>query len=144
MGSDVLVLELGRVRYGDALARQQACIEARRSAAARDVLLLLEHPPVVTLGRSARPENLRWSRERMAEQGIELFEVPRGGDVTWHGPGQLVGYPILDLDARGARDVHAYLRALEAVLVEALAELGVAARTQGGMTGVFVASAPAH
>ena len=144
MGSDVLVLELGRVRYGDALARQQACIEARRSGRGPDVLLLLEHDPVVTLGRSARPENLRWSRERMAEQGVELFEVPRGGDVTWHGPGQLVGYSILDLDARGARDVHAYLRALEAMLQEALADLGVAARSLDGMTGVFAAAAPAH
>ena len=123
MGHDLRVLELGRVPYGEALARQQALIEERRSGRGGDVLLLLEHPPVVTLGRSAKPENLRWPRERFAEEGVELFEVPRGGDVTWHGPGQLVGYPILDLAARGARDVHAYLRDLEAVLIEALARV---------------------
>jgi lipoate-protein ligase B len=142
VGRDVLVLELGRIPYGEALARQQALVEAHRGRRGRDALLLLEHPPVVTLGRSARPENLRWPRERFAAEGVELFEVPRGGDVTWHGPGQLVGYPILDLDARGARDVHAYLRDLEAVLIEALAGLGVAACTRAGMTGVFAAAAP--
>jgi lipoate-protein ligase B len=142
MGEGVLVQELGRVSYGDALARQQALIEAHRAGRGRDALLLLEHPPVVTLGRSASPENLRWSPARFAAGGVELFEVPRGGDVTWHGPGQLVGYPILDLDARGMRDVHAYLRALEAVLVEALDDLGVPAATRDGMTGVFAAEAP--
>jgi lipoate-protein ligase B len=142
MGEGVLVQELGRVSYGDALARQQALVEAHRGGRGRDVLLLLEHPPVVTLGRSASPENLRWSRARFAASGVELFEVPRGGDVTWHGPGQLVGYPILDLAARGACDVHGYLRALEAVLIESLADLGVPATTRAGMTGVFAAAAP--
>jgi lipoate-protein ligase B len=133
----VEVRELGRVRYADALARQGELLEARRRGECGDVLLLLEHPAVVTLGRGAKPENLRWSRERLAREGVELFEAARGGDVTWHGPGQLVGYPILDLAARGARDVHAYLRGLEAVLCEALASLGVGARTIAGMTGVF-------
>jgi len=103
------------------------------------VLLLLEHPPVVTLGRGAHEENLRVPRARLVAEGVELHEVSRGGDVTWHGPGQLVGYPILDLAARGERDVHLYLRRLEAVLCDALASLGVPPRSIPGMTGVFVA-----
>jgi lipoate-protein ligase B len=133
------VQELGRVPYAEALARQQALLEARRRGEVGDVLLLLEHPPVVTLGRGAREENLRAPRARLVEQGVELHEVSRGGDVTWHGPGQLVGYPILDLADRGERDVHLYLRRLEAVLCEALESLGVPPRSIPGMTGVFVA-----
>jgi lipoate-protein ligase B len=142
MGEGVQVLELGRVPYADAMARQQALLEARRRGESGDVLLLLEHPPVVTLGRSARDENLRVSRDGLRARGVELYEVARGGDVTWHGPGQLVGYPILDLAARGAPDLHAYLRRLEALLCEALAELGVRACTRSGMTGVFAAVPP--
>lgn len=133
------VQDLGRVPYGEALARQQALVEARRRGQGDDVLLLLEHPSVVTLGRGAHEENLRVPRASLAAQGVELFEVSRGGDVTWHGPGQLVGYPILDLAARGERDVHRYLRRLEAVLCEALAALGVPGCVRPGMTGVFVA-----
>jgi lipoate-protein ligase B len=143
VGSGVEVRELGRVPYAEAMACQQALLEARRRGQGGDVLLLLEHPAVVTLGRSAREENLRVPRELLRARGVELFEVARGGDVTWHGPGQLVGYPILDLAARGAPDLHAYLRRLEALLCEALAALGVPARTVGGMTGVFAAGAPA-
>lgn len=131
--------ELGRVPYGQALARQQELLDARRRGDAGDVLLLLEHPPVVTLGRGAHEEHLRVPRDRLVAEGVELHEVSRGGDVTWHGPGQLVGYPILDLAARGERDVHLYLRRLEAVLCEALASLGVPPRCVPGMTGVFVA-----
>ena len=104
---------LGRVPYAEMLERQYKCVEARRTGAGPDRLLLLEHPATLTLGRSARPENLRWSRERIAAAGIELHSVARGGDVTYHAPGQLVGYPILDLEARGCADVHAYLRELE-------------------------------
>lgn len=140
MGAGVDVEELGRVPYAEAMARQQQLLEARRRGEGRDVLLLLEHPAVVTLGRGARAENLRVPRERLREQGVELFEVARGGDVTWHGPGQLVGYPILDLAARGARDLHAYLRQLEALLGTALAALGVPSHTRAGMTGVFAGS----
>lgn len=136
------VLELGRVPYGDAMARQLELLEARRRGEGADVLLLLEHPAVVTLGRSAHEENLRVPRDLLCAQGVELFEVARGGDVTWHGPGQLVGYPILDLAARGAPDLHAYLRSLEALLCEALEALGVPACTRPGMTGVFAARHP--
>ncbi len=98
----------------------------------------LEHPPVVTLGRGSHEENLRVSRDELARKGIEVFEVRRGGDVTYHAPGQLVGYPVLDLAARGERDLHAYLRRLEAVLCAALRALGVSPRVEPGRTGVFV------
>jgi len=132
---------LGRVAYGDALELQRLAVEARRAGGCGDRLLLLEHPPVVTLGRSTRPENLRTPRAELRARGVEVHEVARGGDVTYHGPGQLVGYAIVDLAARGLADVHAFLRGLEGALVEALAGLGVAAGTLPGMTGVFVAGA---
>jgi lipoate-protein ligase B len=128
---------LGTVPYGDALALQQDAIEARRRAGP-DRLLLLEHPPVITLGRSARPENLRSSREDLARRGVEVIEVARGGDVTWHGPGQLVGYLIADLEARGEPDASLWLRRIEAGLIDALGVLGVGARRIPGRTGVFL------
>jgi lipoyl(octanoyl) transferase len=134
---------LGRVSYADALARQADAVEARRAGVSGDRLLLLEHPPVVTLGRSAREENLRTPRAALSARGVEVHEVARGGDVTWHGPGQLVGYLIVDLAARGLADAPAFLRLVEAALADALARLGVAAEGRPGMTGVFVAgSAP--
>jgi lipoyl(octanoyl) transferase len=138
------VKELGCVPYAEGLARQREAHEARRRGAAPDTLFLLEHPPVVTLGRSADPRNLRLSREELAARGIEVHEVARGGDVTYHAPGQLVGYAIVDLAARGARDVHAFLRGMEAALGEAVRALGVAPRVVPGMTGLFAASAPAR
>src|SRR5262249_41388777 len=104
VGAAVEIVELGRVPYADAMARHLELLEARRRGEGADVLLLLEHPAVVTLGRGSHEENLRVSRDLLRAQGVDLFEVARGGDVTWHGPGQLVGYPILDLAARGARD----------------------------------------
>jgi lipoate-protein ligase B len=104
-------------------------------------VLLLEHPPVVTLGRSTRPENLRVSPAELEARGVAVHEVARGGDVTYHGPGQLVGYPIVDLLARGECDVHRHLRRLESVLIEALAALGLAAGRVEGWTGVFVPQA---
>jgi lipoate-protein ligase B len=125
------------VSYRDALARQLDAIEARRRGGP-DRLLLLEHPAVITLGRSARPENLRASREELARRGIEVIEVARGGDVTWHGPGQLVGYAIADLEARGEPDVSRWLRSLEGALIDALGALGVGARRIPGRTGVFL------
>jgi lipoyl(octanoyl) transferase len=129
---------LGRVPYADALEIQRGAVEARLAGAEPDRLLLLEHPPVVTLGRRARREHLLASPAELAARGIALHEAQRGGDVTWHGPGQLVGYPIVHLDERGARDVHLFLRGIESALVEALSALGVAAGRRPGMTGVFV------
>jgi lipoate-protein ligase B len=131
---------LGSVPYGDALQLQLGAVEARR-AGGPDRLLLLEHPPVVTFGRSAKAENLLTPRTELAARGVEVHEIARGGDVTWHGPGQLVGYVIADLAARGAQDVSLWLRGLEGCLIDALAELGVPCRRIEGMTGVFVRDA---
>jgi len=132
------VRELGQVSYRDALALQDELVAARRRGEGADTLLLLEHPPVVTLGRSAHSEHLLVAQDALAARGVEVFEVARGGDVTYHAPGQLVGYPIVDLAARGARDVHAWLRTLEELIGEALVSLGVPWRRVPGWTGVFV------
>ncbi|MFN2572685.1 MAG: lipoyl(octanoyl) transferase LipB, partial [Gemmatimonadales bacterium] len=99
-------------------------------------LLLVEHPPVVTLGRSSKQQHLLASPELLAARGVELFEVERGGDVTFHGPGQLVGYPILDLTAY-TQDLHWYLRTLEQALIEALGILRIPAERNPGFTGVW-------
>ena len=129
---------LGRVAYGDALEVQERAVRDRLAGRTGDRLLLLEHPPVVTLGRSTDRRHLLATPEALAAQGVETFEVPRGGDVTYHAPGQLVGYPIVDLAALGRRDVHAHLRSIEAGLIDALEEVGVPARRIEGWTGVFV------
>jgi len=126
------------VPYAAALDLQNACVEARRRGAAPDRLLLLEHPPVITLGRNAKAGNVLASPEDLAAGGIEVFEIARGGDVTYHAPGQLVGYLIVDLAARGEPDVHAFLRGVENALGRALHTLGVPTRTLAGMTGVYV------
>ncbi len=138
MGSALEVRDLGCIPYADGLALQDELVAARRRGACPDTLLLLEHPPVVTLGRSAKPENLLFPRDELAARGISLHEVARGGDVTYHAPGQLVGYPIVDLAARGARDVHAWLRTLEASVGAVLEAFGVPWRRVEGRTGVFV------
>ena len=137
MAHAVQIEWLGSVAYAAALERQLAAVEARR-AGGPDRLLLLEHPSVITLGRSSRVQNVRTSPALLAARGIELHEVARGGDVTWHGPGQLVGYLIADLAVRGQKDASAWLRGIEGALIEALAELGVACGRRPGMTGVFV------
>ena len=142
MSARLAVEWLGTVPYGVALERQREAVEARRLGGP-DRLLLLEHPPVITLGRSAKPEHLRASRAELARRGVPVLEVARGGDVTWHGPGQLVGYAIADLAARGEPDVHAWLRRIEAALIEALGALGVGARRIPGRTGVFLEKADA-
>lgn len=123
--------------YGEALEYQRALARARISGeVAHDVLLLVEHPPVVTLGRSSKERHLLASPAALAARGIELFEVERGGDVTFHGPGQLVGYPIIDLK-RHRRDLHWYLRTLEEALISALGEFGIPAERNPGLTGVW-------
>lgn len=137
--SEPLTVEwLGQVSYADALALQHEAVADRLAGRTSDRLLLLEHPAVITLGRSTDRANLRESEARLREIGVELFEVGRGGDVTYHAPGQLVGYPIIDLDELGRRDVHGHLRNLEAGLIAALDELGLASRRVPGWTGVFV------
>lgn len=129
---------LGELRYGEALELQQAVVADRLAGRCPDRLLLLEHPAVVTLGRSTRPENLRETPEALRQRGVDVFEVGRGGDVTYHAPGQLVGYPIIDLDALDRRDVHDHLRRLEAGLIDALASFDLPATRVPGWTGVFV------
>lgn len=117
---------------------QRQAVADRIAGRRGDRLLLVEHPPVITLGRSTQPAHLKVGQADLQARGIELFEVARGGDVTYHAPGQLVGYPILDLDVPGRRDVHAHLRNLELGLIEVLEELGLPGCRQPGWTGVFV------
>jgi lipoyl(octanoyl) transferase len=139
MAAPLHVEWLGRIAWVEAMEAQRKRVEARRAGAGPDTLLLLEHPPVITLGRRTDPAHLLESRAALAARGIEVVEAARGGSVTYHGPGQLVGYLVIDLAARGAPDVHRFLRAIEADLIAALATLGVAARRVPGRTGVFAA-----
>lgn len=129
-------LRAGLLPYRTALALQQELIESRRQGN-EDILILLEHPPVVTFGRGAREESLLTPVSELARRGIDLERVGRGGDVTYHGPGQLVGYPIVDLEPLG-RDLHRYLRLLEATLIDTLAAFGVSGERIAGKTGVWV------
>jgi lipoyl(octanoyl) transferase len=132
----VALARLGRVGYLAAWDLQRALVAERQRGRARDALLLLEHPPVYTLGKRADRTNVLFGAEALARRGIEVIEVDRGGDVTYHGPGQLVGYPILAL--AGVRGVVDYVRALEDVLLRALSTLGVTAGRVPGFTGVWV------
>ena len=132
---------MGRVGWCEALEMQRKRVEARRAGAGPDTLLLLEHPPAITLGRSFDPAHLLESRAALSARGIQVYEAARGGSATYHGPGQLVGYLVIDLAARGAVDVHRFLRGIESDLVAAIHELGVAAHTVPGRTGVFAAAA---
>ena len=131
------VRRLGQVPYGDALSLQAELVRQRRAGEIPDTLLLLEHPHVITLGSGWHPENVLVTEEERAERGIELFETGRGGDVTYHGPGQLVGYPIFDLKPDRC-DLHRYLRDLEEVLILALADFGLTAGRVEGLTGAWV------
>jgi lipoyl(octanoyl) transferase len=134
---ELWVVRQGLVSYAEALELQRRVAAARISGElSQDILLLLEHPPVVTLGRSSKEKHLVASREFLAKRGVELFEVERGGDVTFHGPGQLVGYPIIDLK-RHKQDLHWYLRTLEQALISTLAKFGIASERSTGCTGVW-------
>lgn len=133
------ILDLGRMRYGEALGVQQRMVEQRKRGEGRDTLLFVEHPHVVTMGRNGKEHNVLASREVLERSGIEYFETDRGGDVTYHGPGQLVGYPILDL-REWRRDVHAFFAGVEQALIDALAVFGIAAgrMPERGYEGVWV------
>ena len=133
----LFVVDLGTVPYGAALEVQRAVARARIAGAiAEDVLLLVEHPPVVTLGRSTKAASVPLAPDAMRARGVEVHEVERGGDVTVHAPGQLVGYPIVDLK-RHRRDLHWYLRQVEQALIDALAPFGLALGRSPGYTGVW-------
>jgi len=135
--NELLVVDLGALPYAAALELQRDVARRRISGDIReDVLLLVEHPPVVTLGRTAKGANLIASPAYLASHGVELFEVERGGDVTFHGPGQLVGYPIVDLK-RHKRDLHWYLRQVEEALIRSIAPFGLAGERRAGLTGVW-------
>ena len=133
---ELWLVRLGTMPYADALALQRAVAHARiTGSVSQDVLLLVEHPPVVTLGRSSKERHLVASPAFLASRGVELFEVERGGDVTYHGPGQLVGYPIVDLK-RHKQDLHWYLRQVEEGLIRAISEYGIDGERSAGYTGV--------
>ncbi len=138
MGTPPLeVLRLGSVEYDDGLDLQERFKEGVKSGEIPDQLLLLEHPPVVTLGRNAGAGNLLLSPEGLAERGIEFHKTGRGGDVTFHGPGQIVGYPIVNLDP-DRRDVRRYVRDLEESIIRTLADFDVSAGRVPGLTGVWI------
>jgi lipoyl(octanoyl) transferase len=145
----ISVVQLGTVDYATGLRLQQRLVELRKEGRIGDVLLLLEHTPVITLGRNAKPKNILASPELLARRGVEVFECDRGGDVTFHGPGQIVGYPIFDLrgfvtsegtgKTLGAIE---YVRRLEEVLIRTCADFGLAAGRVQGLTGVWKTPGP--
>ncbi|MEO6120118.1 MAG: lipoyl(octanoyl) transferase LipB [Terriglobales bacterium] len=137
------VLHLGLIDYATALKLQETLVDLRKRGRIADTLLLLEHPPVITLGRNAKAANIVVSPELLAERGVEVFEVNRGGDVTFHGPGQLVGYPICDLrgltlEVSGKRlGAVDFVRRMEEVLIRACADFDISAERVPGRTGVW-------
>jgi lipoyl(octanoyl) transferase len=140
----LFVTALGTMPYADALELQRAVARARIAGTVdEDVLLLVEHPPVVTLGRSTKDASLSTPLELLRARGVEVFEIERGGDVTFHGPGQLVGYPIVDLK-RHRRDLHWYLRQVEEALLRGVAPFGITSGRAPGYTGLWVGDATAE
>ena len=132
------VLRLGRIPYAHGLGLQERLVAERQADHIPDQLLLLEHDPVFTLGRNAQAQNILLPAESLRERGFEVFETGRGGDVTYHGPGQVVGYPILKLPPE-RRDVHRYVRDLEEVMIRTCADYELAASRVAGLTGVWLA-----
>lgn len=134
------LVDCGRMGYGDAWALQRACVAARQANRIEDVVLLVEHPPVITIGRAGRIAHLLVPRDLLVARGFEVFEIERGGDVTYHGPGQLVGYPIFNLRVLD-EDVVRYVRLLEVALMCSLEEFGITASRERGYPGVWVGPA---
>jgi lipoate-protein ligase B len=132
----LVTLEPGRTPYGEAWQLQKELESRRKAGEIPDHLLLLEHPHVLTLGRNGRQEHLLVSRSRLEELGIEYFEIDRGGDITYHGPGQIVGYPIVDL-REWKRDVVAYVRGVEEAVIRTLRRFGIESWREPGATGVW-------
>jgi lipoyl(octanoyl) transferase len=140
----ISVVQLGTIDYATGLRLQQRLVELRKEGRIGDVLLLLEHEPVITLGRNANRDHVIAAPEKLAERGVEVFECDRGGDVTFHGPGQLVAYPIFDLRGMKSDDgsrktlgAVAYVRKLEEVLIRTCADFGITAKRIAGLTGVW-------
>jgi lipoyl(octanoyl) transferase len=157
--SVISLVQLGVLDYADSLRLQRRLVELRKSGQIGDVLLLLEHTPVITLGRNAKSANVLASTEALAARGVEVFECDRGGDVTFHGPGQLVGYPIFDLRGYNSSQLSAlgsqshpsrktlgvvdYIRRLEEVLIRSCADFGIPTKRVAGLTGVWTETDPA-
>jgi len=134
---DCLTIDLGLIGYAEAYALQQRVVAARKAGAIEDVFLLCEHPHVITQGRNGKREHLLVSEHVLRQKGVEYYETSRGGDITYHGPGQTVGYPILNLSAI-RRDVVWYVRTLEEAMIRATAEFGITAERVAGKTGIWV------
>ena len=134
------IIDLGLIGYAEAYALQKRVVAARKAGTIEEVLLLCEHPPVITLGRSGKRENLLAPEHVLRQKGVEFHATDRGGDITYHGPGQIVGYPILNLGAI-RRDVVWYVRTLEEAMIRATAEFGITAVREPGKTGVWVDAA---
>ena len=131
------VERFGIIDYADGLGLQRERVAARKAGLILDTLLLFEHPHVYTLGRNAKKDNILLSTEQLAGRGVQVFEIDRGGDVTYHGPGQLVGYPILDL-SQHRRDIAWYMRSLEDALIAVAGDYGIEAGRLAGAPGVWV------
>lgn len=130
-------IDLGRTDYKEAWDLQKKLVDLRADSKIPDTLVLTEHDPVITTGRGTMQKNLLVSRQELEKRRIGLYHIERGGDITYHGPGQLIAYPIIDLTARG-RDLHAYLRDLEEVVIKTLAEYGLEGTRKRGLTGVWI------
>jgi lipoyl(octanoyl) transferase len=132
-----LIVDLGLLGYAESWALQKRVVAARKAGLIEDVLILCEHPHVITLGRNGKREHLLASEQVLRQKGVEFFETSRGGDITYHGPGQIVGYPIIDLGAI-RRDVVWYVRMLEEAMIRATAEFRITAERVPGKTGIWV------
>src|SRR6266699_1175533 len=133
------MIDLGLIGYAEAWSLQKRIVAARKAGAIKDVLLVCEHPHVITQGRNGKREHLLASEHVLRQKGVEYYETSRGGDITYHGPGQIVGYPILNLGAI-RRDVVWYVRMLEEAMIRATSEFGITAERVAGKTGIWVKS----